>query len=150
MVEVITKVIEPILVIVIAGVVTYIAWQQWQTNRLRLKNELFDRRMKYYEAARDFLVSVGVNARVKEEEFKKFLIQIRSSRFLFGKEIEAYFDTVRKVATDTLVAHAEFQNLPQGVERSKLVKNHSANVQWLVDQHEPLAEKFDQYLKIPK
>ena len=46
----ITEVASLLTPIVIGAAVVYIAWQQHQTNKNRLKMELFDRRYKVYDA----------------------------------------------------------------------------------------------------
>lgn len=49
--ELIEKIILALPSIIIAGIVAYIAYQQYEINRQKLKLDLYDRRFKIYIAA---------------------------------------------------------------------------------------------------
>ena len=42
----------------IAGIAVYIAYQQWLTNRLRLDLDLYDRRLRLYQATIEYIDGV--------------------------------------------------------------------------------------------
>ena len=53
--EQIVEISKALLTPVIAVVATYIAYQQWQTNRQKLNLERYDRRLHVYEEVRKIL-----------------------------------------------------------------------------------------------
>ena len=54
---------KALLTPVIAIVATYIAWQQWKTNQLKLHLDRYDRRSAVYEDVRQILTSLFGMAR---------------------------------------------------------------------------------------
>ena len=46
---------KALLTPVIAIVATYIAWQQWKSNQLKLHLDRYDRRLRVYEEVRQIL-----------------------------------------------------------------------------------------------
>lgn len=84
------NVLSALLTPVIAIFGSVIAYQQFITNRRRLKHELFDRRFKVYDIAKHFLTVIYANRTITDQEIYKFRIGTRESRFLFDEDIEKY------------------------------------------------------------
>jgi hypothetical protein len=78
----------------IAIVVAYIAYQQWHTNALKSKLDLFDRRFRVFLEVRKVLSSVVPEGRATKEDFLKFRTGVAESYFIFGPEIEKYLDEI--------------------------------------------------------
>ena len=74
--------------VVVALAVAYIAYQQWQTNRLALKEKLLDRRLKIIDAATNYFeatLELDTNGYLeKRRGFSKHLIE---AEYLFSSEI---------------------------------------------------------------
>ena len=58
----------------IAIMASYIAWQQWQTNKQKLKLEKYDRRLRVYEQVREILSIILINADVSWDDILKKVV----------------------------------------------------------------------------
>ena len=81
----IAEVSKELLTPLIAIVAVYIASHQWETNRGKLRLDLFDRRYKVYEKISEFIGSILTTSKVQEGKELQFLIDTTATEFLFGK-----------------------------------------------------------------
>ena len=133
----------------IAIIGSFVALQQWKTNRARLKHELFDRRYEQFSVVSCFLGSIMSHGRALESEQQKFLSGTRGMRFTFDKEISEYIDeTVWHLAMDLECLRAEIEGVPVGEERSTNVKKQSEIKKQLNKELRELEEKFSKYLQL--
>lgn len=136
---------------VIAVLATYIAWQQWQTNRLRVKHDLYERRLVIYSALIQFLSVIGRNAQASNAEAAIFLQNTRESCFLFGTDIPDYLNTVylnwvELCKQETMLEGSH--RLPVGEARSKMVDENDELLKWFNDQFDIGREKFAPYMTL--
>lgn len=82
----------------IAGIVAYIAWQQWRVSRATLREKLYERRWEIFINTQRFLRSIYEDAKVSSEEFQKFSETCRRARFLLGDDLSGYLEEVRSRA----------------------------------------------------
>ena len=135
----------------IAVVAVYIGWQQWKTNALKSKLDLFDRRFKVFEEARKILgrmYTVGV----KDEELSQFVTETAEAEFLFGPEIRKYLDEIYRRVQNLKSAREQMRvswEAPVEV-RSKLAEAERNEVEWATAQTPALREQFKQYLDVSK
>src|SRR5262245_41643961 len=87
---------------VIAIVPAYIAWQQWQTNRNKLKLDLYERRFKAFAALRDVLGKMYTTG-TDETTLLQLVTQTQEVEFLFDDDIKNYAEEVWRHA-DRLAA----------------------------------------------
>lgn len=66
------EVLSALLTPVTAGIATYIAWQQWNTNKLKVRLDRYDRRLKIYEETRAVLALVAKKTNIELDEIIKF------------------------------------------------------------------------------
>ena len=90
--EQVIEISKGLLTPVIAIVATYIAYQQWQTNRKKLNLERYDRRPRVYEEVRKILSIILRDANASTEDLLKFRTSVSEADFLFGPEISEYID----------------------------------------------------------
>lgn len=62
----------------------WIAYHQWQTNRDKLKLDLFERRLVVYDAAKAYLHYIIQNRDADVEAGRKFLYGIALSHYIFN------------------------------------------------------------------
>jgi hypothetical protein len=142
-------VLSALLTPVIAALAVFIAWQQWQTNRNKLKFELFDRRLVVYQAAQDLLSVVTGSGDVPSEKSFEFLMRTRAAKFLFDDEIDQYLYRelyAKAVALQTL--NSELKDVPVGDERSRLARERKEVFDWFAAQIEALDRKFSPFLQL--
>ena len=99
------------LPLVISGIVTYIAWQQFAINRRHHRLALFEKRMAVVNSTMRMLASVVQTANPDLSECFKFIRETRDHEFLFGPEVAAFINEVFKKAT---ALHAQIQVGPGG------------------------------------
>lgn len=143
-VEVLSAALTPLIAVVVA----YIAYQQSQTNSLRLRHEMFDRRFAIYKDVQVFLSAVMREARVVETTLPELIDARQRSRFLMGAEMEAYIDEVYGHATNAMKYQRQLEGEPGGDRRKALVKAQLDEVDWLIGQLPKLAERFGPYLNL--
>jgi len=90
----VVEISKALLTPLIAIVATYIAWQQWQTNRQKLSFDLYERRLKVYEQVRRILSIIVRDAKASYDELLKFRAAVSEADFLFGPEIVKYIDEI--------------------------------------------------------
>jgi hypothetical protein len=128
--------------VAVAGIVAIITYQQYRTNRLRLRHELFERRFAIFKETQRYLTKIMEEGRLTDEMFQThypdFMDAWQRSRFLFGPDIANHLDEIRHRSIE-MRARAS-----QG--------NHDAvyrHLNWLVDQTPRLFERFGPYLSFP-
>jgi hypothetical protein len=135
-------IVSALLVAVIGVITSYIAWQQYITNRRQLRLALFDRRLVLFNATVDFIQIIFRNARVDLEDIFKFDSETRDLEFLFGPEIAEYVKTVRTKAIDLLENDAP----PTADE----VRSRRDSLLWFTGQFDEAKKKFGKYMAFPE
>jgi hypothetical protein len=148
----VVNIFSALLTPVIAIIATYIAWQQWKANELKLRLERYERRLSIYQDVIKMLSLIMCDADAKVEDLMTFRANTAEADFLFGPEIPKYIDEIfsrglkLKTANDDY-RHAGQEN-PPGYDHSKVVKEIDAQLRWLTDQFNPAKEKFAKYLNV--
>jgi hypothetical protein len=148
------EILQALLTPVIALVATYIAYQQWQTNRQKLNLERYDRRLHIYEEVRKILSIIMRDANASTEDLLKFRTSVSEADFLFGSEIPEYIDQIYTRGLNLWRCNEEYrdytQTQPDEYDHQKIVKEKFEELKWLTKQFEPAKEKFRKYLDISK
>src|ERR1035441_1576423 len=100
MIEDCVKILSAMLTPVLGVIAAYIAWQQWRTNALKLRHDLYERRLAVYLAVIEFLACIMRKSWATDEEMISFLQKTRESYFLFGPEIAEYLEALSKPGLD--------------------------------------------------
>ncbi len=142
-------VLSALLTPTIAILALLIAWQQWQTNRNKLKLDLFDRRYVYYEAARELIGRILTSGKATDAVTFEFLHKTRGAQFIVGEAIATYFDKeLYSKAIDLNCLDAELQGVGVGPERSENVRKQSEIKKWFNAQHKVLDDLFRAHLDL--
>lgn len=86
--------------IALAALGSYIAIQQYRTNRQKLKIELFEKRYAIYEAVREYMGAIVRKRYPTEKEQKQFLVETKGASFLFDDEIMKFIEEVWQRSID--------------------------------------------------
>ncbi|MDQ1341366.1 MAG: hypothetical protein QG567_2524, partial [Campylobacterota bacterium] len=97
--------IDKALLILTSFIATYIAYQQYRTNRYKLMLDLFEKRYKVYDATRIFLTIIKKDASFEIKDLQNFNEGILDSCFLFDDDISAYLNQIREDAVDMRTAN---------------------------------------------
>lgn len=136
------------------GVVTlmvtgYIALQQWQINKNKLRLDLFDRRWAVFEAAMRLAASAVHKPTITSDDLREFATATRGVRFLFNKSLEEYCDKLRTEAVAILFENRKLEDLPVGDERTTIAKTLEGRLFWFSDQIDTgIPKRFARFMKI--
>jgi hypothetical protein len=104
---------QALLTPLIAVVATYIAWQQWRSNLLKLRLERYERRLRVYEEVIRILSIIGRDANATPEDLMKFRAAAAEADFLFGPEIPEYIDEIYSRGLKLWRANKEYRDYTQ-------------------------------------
>lgn len=145
---------KALLTPVIAIVATYIAWQQWKTNRLKFHLDLYDRRLKVYEEVRQILSIIARDAVASYDDLLKFKRAVSEADFLFDPDIPAYIEEIYQRGVKLQYWSGEYrdytQPIPEGYDHQKVCDGMHAELIWLSVQFDPAHEKFKKYLNVSR
>jgi len=138
----------------IAIVATYIAYQQWNTNKQKLILDRYDRRLKVYEEVVQILSIILQTSRAKFEDLIKFRRAVSEADFLFEPEIMQYIDEIYKRGIQLEYWNKQYrdstQPIPDGYDHQKVCDSMHNEFTWFSVQFEPAKQKFKKYLDISK
>ena len=76
---------ELIFTILLGSVLAFVAYQQWNTNRIRLRFDMYDRRYVIYKRVLEGLAKIKQKGDVDRKDLLLFLEYFNESYFLFYK-----------------------------------------------------------------
>lgn len=139
----------------IAVVMTYIAYQQWRTNKGRLTHELYDRRLTVFKAVTAFYGEMGDAGTAKYGIVTKFSVATAEAEFLFGDEVEEHIEELYKKGMHLASLHEKMYpgsgepGLPVGEERSRVAEEHGKLHLWFQQNGRTETRKrFRKYLAV--
>ena len=144
-----TAYLSALLAPVVAVLGSLIAYRQWRLAQNKLKLDLFDRRLKVYEAATGLLYSVMTSDRAKDEELLKYMVATREAKWLLSPAIAEYLDTkLYHKAIDLQTLAAELEDVPVGDDRTQNVHAQADVKRWLMAQYSVLDAQFAPFLQL--
>ena len=145
-------VFSALLTPVIAAIAVYIAYQQWQTNRRRLDLDLYDRRLRIYQAVSQFISRVLTDLSPEPQDFSDYWRNTAEADFLFGTDIRDYLRTLAARAAELRRWRSEYrdytQSKPEGYDHSKVVAGRARESKWFAEQPEAARRLFGKYLNV--
>lgn len=136
------SILSSLLTPTIAVAAIYIAWQQWATNRNKLKLELFERRYAFYEAATEMIGRIMGSGKASDQTTFEFLVKTKGARFIVGADVASYFDRIYRKAVELNGLDSELEWLPVCEDRSRNISHQREIKNWLQAQYAVLDEKF--------
>lgn len=125
------QVVSGLLTPVIAVTVAFIARQQYKVNSLRLQNDLFDRRIKLYDAVLDLrLKMIGGSGSFTDEDLASFQVIIQPANFLLSEPAAAFLRVCEERAREYLDRKEEIKELDPGEQLRGLQKQNRETKQW--------------------
>ena len=151
-IEIVVKLTPAFVTLVIGAVASLISFQQYRISHDKLRLDLFSKRLEAYEKLQEFFASVLQNGTVENAALHSLAVARYKSRFLFGPEIEAMFDTLWKKAIDRQTLRSKiygptgYSIMPVGEERSSIVaQDHELNI-WMMKEMEDAPKRYAKYL----
>ncbi len=134
-------------------IAVYIAWQQWQGNRLKLKMDKYDRGLRIYQEVVKMLRKCS-NRKLEWADVIDFGSSTAEADFLFGPDIRQYIDEIVSRAVALIAANAEYRDITQPVpaeyDPNKVVQEMMTQARWFREQLVGFVakNKFGKYLNI--
>ena len=146
-------ILQALLTPAIGGIMVYIAYQQWRTNDLKLKMDLYDRRLRIYKEVIGILVRAIEDA-AERSELGNLMEETAEADFLFDKNIREYINEIHSHGRKLLTAkrlNANYKVIA-GVDPVAEIKKMEIEGRWFAAQVEgdfQIARgKFEKYLNI--
>jgi hypothetical protein len=133
-------------------IVVYIAWQQWRTNREKLRLDLYQKRFSVYESTLEYYQLVIVHSEISSEEKDKierdFIKACRESKFLFSYK-DGIFNLLNEIRKQAYFL-ANYKTPPANDDSEIFIqsaqRNFDANKFLHEDSLPKLEEKLAKYL----
>lgn len=142
------------LIPVIACVTTYIAIQQYKSNRLKLKMDRYDRRLSIYKSVIRIITIVQQKGSVDFEDIAQFRSSVAEAEFLFNADVSRFLANIDKTCFElwgTLLAIDALRKDPSSKQQfDNKIESKRQNIEWLVNQFKPAKIIFKPYLDISK
>lgn len=136
-------------------IATYIAFQQWRTNCLKVRHDLYDRRYAVFMALSGFLAQTQSDTfSINFNTIIPFGQKVKESYFLFDDEISNYLEDVlqKGMGLCTLNSKLNDPRLDAGKTsetRPQLASELSKQLGWFEQQlHSVARKKFKKHLKL--
>jgi hypothetical protein len=144
-----TAYLSALLAPVVAVLGSLIAYRQWRLAQNKLKLDLFDRRLKIYEAATGLISSIMTSGKANDAEVFKYMVATREAKWLLNPEIAEYLDKqLYHKAIDLQTLDAELEGVPVGDVRTKNVRAQAELKKWLMAQYPVLDAQFSPFLQL--
>lgn len=131
------------LIPLIVIITTYIAYQQYRTNKLRLKHDLFERGWSVYKTIMKTLEAVIREGNISDDKLLIFNIERAKSYFLFDESLYKYIDDIYEKLVDL-----QEMNSATEEEKAKNAKKRGELKKWFIAQIKVTKEKFHKFLNL--
>ena len=144
-----TAYLSALLAPVVAVLGSFIAYRQWRLAQNKLKLDLFDRRLKIYEAAKNLLGSIVTSGKANDDEVFKYMVATREAKWLLDSKIAKYLDEkIYKKAIELRTLAAELEGVSVGDVRFKNVRAQTEIKKWFIAQYDILDAQFAPFLQL--
>lgn len=146
------RILQALLTPVIGLTTSYIAWQQWQTNKQKLDWDRYERRLRVYEEVRNFIGLVIRNLKPEITDLTAYKRAVAEADFLYGKDIINYIDEVYKHGITLWQLNKEYRDhtYPDqpSYDHAKIVTGLHDEGVWFSQQPDNSRLLFGKYLNI--
>ena len=126
----------------------YIAYQQYKTNREKLKLDLYERRLRVFRGTTALLGAIQNKRKADLIDISHFLHEAAEATFLFSKDtaLQDYLEEIRLKANKLWAITIEMNELPVGEQRNQIVSKRTEQLSWFIGQWKVIREKFKPHL----
>jgi len=148
--DIIVKLAPAFVALVVGSLGTYIGFNQYRTNRDKLRLDLFEKRLEAYEKLQEYFNCLLRDARVGDKAIPILAEARYKSLFLFGNEITEHINEVWDKAIEMRRLDLKLYGpkaLPVGEERNQVCDRESELLQWNLEQQKDSPKRYAKYLK---
>ncbi len=140
--------------ILISVLLAYIAWQNFKINQANsdiqkdnLRLDLFERRLKTFEACRDLFYFVVREGKATYEELNKFSTNSANSEFLFSDDVILYIKEIREKTLELIQTEKHLSNSNLSTDdRGELARKYGDIEIWFSEQLNQSKGIFKKYI----
>lgn len=139
------------LLTALVGLLGYLVGRyQARTDRLKLRHDLYDRRMALVTATMEFIAGIVREGNTDFPKIVMFNRATQESYFLFGTEVHDYLHEMHKKAVDLMSLNKKLHHtaLPIGEERSDAADEVCKLSVWFGDQFDVARRKFAKHMSL--
>lgn len=169
------NVLNGLLTPLIAIIASYIAFQQYQSNKkqgelklkldsdnselekrrlsleeYKLKLDLYNKRFRIFEETKKILHKIVQDAKIELIELRDFRFSTNESKFLFDKDISQFLEELKTKAIKLNHVENDLKNIiqyPVGAENREIKINEDRELLiWFNSEYDNIESKFDKYL----
>jgi len=132
--------LSALLVPTIAIVGLYIAYQQYQINKQRLRHETYERRLAIYKSVQRYLSEILRDGKTSYDRALQFNSDASEAAFLFDDSVQKKIDVIYKKSIDMVFTYQKMYpedgspGLPVGPERSEVAEQNTKLLMWHTDE----------------
>jgi len=140
---------QAILILAISLLGAWIAYKQVRIATAKLNLDLYDRRFKVFEAARNLVSQVMREAHVGLGNIGAFNLGVADATFLFESDVEDYLTALRKKAIALHTKAEQLRGMEGPSERRNALVDQIADLEMDFSiEYERMVEVFKPYLKL--
>lgn len=140
---------QAILILGISLLGAWIAYKQVRIATAKLNLELYDRRFKVFEAARNLVSQVMREAHVGLGNISAFNLGVADATFLFDSDVEGYLTALRKKAIALHTKGEQLRGMEEPSERRNALVDQIADLEMDFSiEYERMVQVFKPYLKL--
>ena len=147
-IDVFSAVLTPVIAIIAA----LIACQQWKTNHGKLRLDLYDRRLRVYQAVAQFINKVLKDFSPEPQDIFDLRGNTVEAYFLFGCDIGDYLKKLTARAVELRKWKSKYRDSqdaqPEGYHHDEVVEGLDREERWFAAQPEEAQRHFGRYLKV--
>jgi hypothetical protein len=137
-----------VMMLLLVGGVSWIAYMQIRIAAVKNNLDLYDKRFKIFEAASTYLQHLLVEGNVSDGALNEFNIGVAGSVFLFGNDVNTYLEALRRRSLSLSALTEQLALMETGADgRDEVIDKIDA---WLADfklEYFRLVKAFTPYLK---
>lgn len=145
---------QGLLIPIIAVVTTYIAIQQWNATKMKLRIERYERRLRIYQLTQRFIIEVITTTRPEVHKILEFYSETAEADFIFTSEIRKYIDEVFSHANKLNQANTLYKsfnaNVDEAYDHAEICESLRIHITWFSDQAAFVREVFKPHLDLTR
>ena len=148
--DIVVKLAPAFVALVVGSFGAYIGFNQYRTNRDKLRLDLFEKRLEAYEKLQEYFNYLLRDVHVDNKAISILAEARYKSLFLFGNEITEHINDVWEQAIKMRRLNLKLYGsggLPVGEERDMVSDEESNLLQWNLDQQNDSPKRYAKYLK---
>lgn len=139
--------------ILVGGAAAFISYQQWRLAQHKIQMDLYERRLKVYSAAKEFVLDVVRSSQPSLEQIQDLYRTTAEADFLFGKEVGKYLSELYRHALILRKWNNENRDLSSGIDIAHrdpvtIIGGQQEEGEWFIAQMERVTQVFSPYLAI--